>query len=276
MLIGYIITVKLGGLLMGKLITRDGTQIVFEKNGNGTPLIMLHALSMNLAAFHSTVEQLKNDFEIYTIDSRGHGKSDKPTEISIQEHINDIIDLMDAEGIESAYIVGHDMGGVIAQELTIQQPKRVKKLILISSISNKRKQPLIKLIAKHRDKVAGFSKEEAMLILFNEIFHNTDTTFKWYQEVKKYYRMSEEQDAISVRSINGINIESDDIKVPTLIIKGKHDPFLDEDETAHIKNAHTELFENSGHAPFIEESDKFKKVVTTFLKECTSMKQSIS
>lgn len=252
---------------MGELITRDGTHIVYEKHGKGKPLIMLHALSMNLAAFNSTVQLLKDQYTIYTMDSRGHGKSEKPQTISIQNHINDIVDLMESEEIDSAYILGHDMGGIIAQEFTNQHPKKVDKLVVVSSISNQGKQPLIKLIAKHRDKVAGFSKEEAMLILFNEIFHDVKSTFKWYQEVKKYYRMSAEEDAISVRSINGINVKVDNIKVPTLIIRGKYDPFDIDNDAEAIKNAQTEIFEHSGHAPFIEESEKFKEVVSTFLNQ---------
>lgn len=260
---------------MGELIARDGTHIVYEKHGNGKPLIMLHALSMNLATFHSTVQLLKDQYTTYTMDSRGHGKSEKPQSFSIQNHIDDIIDLMDSEGIESAYILGHDMGGVIAQEFANQHPEKVEKLVIVSSISNQGKQPFIKLIAKHRDIVAGFSKEEAMLILFNEIFHDTNSTFKWYQEVKKYYRMSAEEDAISVRSINGINIKVDNIDIPTLIVKGKYDPFDIDNGTENIKSAQIEIFEHSGHAPFIEESKKFKKVVSKFLNQNVRDKQVI-
>lgn len=260
---------------MGELLTRDGTHIVYEKHGKGKPLIMLHALNMNLATFNSTVQLLKDQFTIYTMDSRGHGKSDKQQEISIQNHIDDIVDLMDAEDIESAYILGHDMGGVIAQEFTNQHSDKVEKLVLVSSISNQGKQPLIKLIAKHRDKVAGFSKEEAMLILFNEIFHDVKSTFKWYQEVKKYYRMTPEEDAISVRSINGINIKIDHIDIPTLIVKGKYDPFDIDNDSENIKNAQTKIFEHSGHAPFIEESEKFKQVVSSFLNQPVRDKQVI-
>lgn len=260
---------------MGEIIARDGTHIVYEKQGEGKPLIMLHALSMNLATFSSTVQLLKGQFTVYTIDSRGHGKSGKPSQITIQDHINDIVDLMQYEGIEASYILGHDMGGVIAQELTNQFPNKVKKLVLVSSISNHGKQPLIKLIAKHRDKVAGFSKEEAILILFNEIFHDVKSTFKWYQEVKKYYRMSEEEDAISVRSINGIDVKADNINVPTLIVQGKYDPYDVDNDSHCIKHAETVIFEHSGHAPFIEESEKFKKVISNFLNQKVRDKQAI-
>lgn len=55
---------------MGELLTRDGTHIVYEKHGKGKPLIMLHALNMNLATFNSTVQLLKYQYTIYTMDSR--------------------------------------------------------------------------------------------------------------------------------------------------------------------------------------------------------------
>ncbi|GGI39633.1 alpha/beta fold hydrolase [Mammaliicoccus stepanovicii] len=261
---------------MHELLTRDGTRIVYEKNGKGSPLIKIHGFNMNLATFNSTIEKFSDNYTVYTIDLRGHGKSDKPQEITIQQHINDVIDLMNAEGMESAHILGHDIGAVIAQELAIQYPSKVRDLILVSPISNKGKQPIIKLIAKHRDKVAGFSKEEAMLILFSEIFYDVDSAFKWYQDVRKYYRMSVEQDAISVRSINGINIESNKVDVPTLIIKGKHDPFVVDDGSEVIKNAQLEIFNHSGHAPFIEESNKFKEVVTSFLARVDASEHLIS
>lgn len=252
---------------MGELTARDGAQIIYEKHGSGTPLIMLHGLSMNLAAFYPIIKEIEDQFMIYAMDSRGHGKSSKPIEITIEDHVNDIIDLMEHENIDKAHILGHDMGGVVAQELAIRNPEKVNKLVLVSSISNKGKQPLIKLIAKHKDKVAGFSKDEAVLILFNEIFHNEHETFKWYQTVKQYYRMNIEEDAVSVRTINGINVKSDLIQVPTFIIKGKYDPLVSDDGTEKINHAKTEIFEHSGHAPFVEEKEKFKSLLLSYLKK---------
>ncbi|WP_241960685.1 alpha/beta fold hydrolase [Mammaliicoccus vitulinus] len=87
--------------------------------------------------------------------------------------------------------------------------------------------------------------------------------------------MSAEEDAISVRSINGINVKVDNIKVHTLIIRGKYDPFDIDNDAEAIKNAQTEIFEHSGHAPFIEESEKFKEVVSTFLNQKVRDKQAI-
>ncbi|UTI88330.1 hypothetical protein NIT62_05805 [Mammaliicoccus sciuri] len=58
-------------------------------------------------------------------------------------------------------------------------------------------------------------------------------------------------------------------------MKGKHDPFDIDNDSENIKNAQTEIFEHSGHAPFIEESKKFKQVVSSFLNQPVRDKQVI-
>ena len=75
---------------------------------------------------------------------RGHGKSTHPTSYNLNDHIKDLIMLMQQLGIKSAHLLGHDMGGIIAQAFTEKYKEKVRSLTIISS--------------KSEDIVHGFAK----------------------------------------------------------------------------------------------------------------------
>jgi pimeloyl-ACP methyl ester carboxylesterase len=77
---------------------------------------------------------LTEHFEVITFDNRGVGESDKPAgPYSAQMLAADTIGLLDALGIEKAIIMGHSMGGFVAQAIALVYPERVEKLILCST-----------------------------------------------------------------------------------------------------------------------------------------------
>ncbi|WP_246042191.1 alpha/beta fold hydrolase [Cohnella pontilimi] len=114
----------------------NGIELHYEEEGAGFPLVMLHGLMGSGATFKNEVNQSKSHYRVITLDSRGHGKSKKPSQYTWKDHIQDVIALLDVLGIESCYLLGVLMGGYIAQGVAIAIPQRIKKLSLIVSKSN--------------------------------------------------------------------------------------------------------------------------------------------
>ncbi len=105
--------------------------ISYADEGRGEPLVMIMGFSAGRSGWTSQVPFFKKHFRVITFDNRGVGKSDKPPgPYSTKMMADDTAGLMDHLGIEKAHIMGASMGGVIAQELAINYPERVNRLIL--------------------------------------------------------------------------------------------------------------------------------------------------
>jgi pimeloyl-ACP methyl ester carboxylesterase len=109
-----------------------GTELNYERAGAGEPLLLIQGMSANHMAwgrpFASLLEQ---SFDVISFDNRGMGLSRPATEaFSIAEMAADTAALLDALEIESAHVLGISMGGMIAQELALAHPGRLRSLTL--------------------------------------------------------------------------------------------------------------------------------------------------
>ena len=109
----------------------NGININYNIFGQGDPLILLIGLSSDQTNWRQQTTFFKKFYRTITLDNRGWGKSDKPPgPYTIKMMADDTLGLMNYLGIEKAHILGVSMGGMIAQELAINYPERVNKLIL--------------------------------------------------------------------------------------------------------------------------------------------------
>lgn len=108
--------------------------INYSVTGHGEPLVMIMGLNADQSGWNNQIPFFKKNYRVITFDNRGTGKSDKPKgPYSIRMMADDTIGLMDSLCIEKAHIMGISMGGMIAQEIAINYPQRVKKLVLAST-----------------------------------------------------------------------------------------------------------------------------------------------
>lgn len=108
-----------------------------DHGGSGTPVVLLHAMGVSSRCWFDLPGRLgRRDpaYRIVTMDNRGAGQSDKPMGLyRMAELADDVRRVMDAIGLDSAYVAGLSLGGMIAQELALQCPERVRGLLLVST-----------------------------------------------------------------------------------------------------------------------------------------------
>jgi 3-oxoadipate enol-lactonase len=109
-----------------------GTELNYERAGEGEPLLLVQGMSANLLAWgRPFASRLEESFEVISFDNRGMGLSSPATEaFSIAELAADTAALLDALGLESAHVLGISMGGMVAQELALAHPEKVRSLTL--------------------------------------------------------------------------------------------------------------------------------------------------
>lgn len=109
----------------------SGLNISYKVEGEGEPLVMIQGLGSGKGGWLFQVPAFKKHYQVITFDNRGVGESDKPEgPYSMKGMATDTVGLMEYLGIKKAHILGISMGGMIAQEVAINYPEKVLKLIL--------------------------------------------------------------------------------------------------------------------------------------------------
>ena len=112
-------------------IMQGDHQVYYESHGQGEPLIMIRGLGSNADHWYAQLSDFSKHYRVITFDNRGIGRSGDPDGFfTIQDLAADTAGLMDALEIGSAHVLGVSLGGMIAQEMAIQYPGRVRGLIL--------------------------------------------------------------------------------------------------------------------------------------------------
>lgn len=112
----------------------NGISIAYEERGAGHPLLLIAGVGYGGWFWHKVVPALADHHRVITFDNRGAGGSDKPDgPYTIPMMAADTAGLLDGLGVRDAYVLGHSLGGYVAQELIASRPGLVSRLILAST-----------------------------------------------------------------------------------------------------------------------------------------------
>ena len=251
--------------------------IYYEIRGKGHPLILISGLNSDSASWAGVRGKLAKHFRVITFDNRGSGRSDTPKKkYSICEMADDAIGLLDTLRINKCHVIGHSMGGYIAQELAIYYPERVSGLILEATapVSSDRNNMLFK------DLVKRFKKDrdnEALMRMWSYWLFSPKTfelknyvvNFIKYAAAYPYFQSAEgfqgQVDAIESFNVCG---QIKNIKSKTLIITGSDDILIYPSESMKLaKSINGSAFEeikDVGHCVHVENPDAFVSNVALF------------
>jgi 3-oxoadipate enol-lactonase len=124
---------KYGGTYM-PIFDNHQQPIYYEITGSGEPVVLITGLGGNHGNWRPYVQRLQQEFCCITLDNRGTGKSFRPREpYSIRDMAEDVSRLIDHLGFDRVHVIGNSLGGRIAQQLAVNEPFRVKSLILMST-----------------------------------------------------------------------------------------------------------------------------------------------
>lgn len=110
---------------------QSGTDIAWEERGTGDPVLLIMGASFSRGLWHRVVEDLSTDYRVIWFDNRGFGDSGPTTaDYSVRDMASDAVAVLDDAGVPRAHVYGASLGGVVAQELALTWPGRVRSLVL--------------------------------------------------------------------------------------------------------------------------------------------------
>lgn len=123
--------------MQDKFIATSFGKIHAKIAGAGNPIILIHGYSPELNSWRTwekNIDALAASGRVYALDLIGYGGSDKPDPpLDVRTQANVLIQLMDAERMASASLVGLSWGGAIVQMVAGLAPNRIRKLVLVDS-----------------------------------------------------------------------------------------------------------------------------------------------
>lgn len=258
----------------------DGINIDYKVEGRGEPLVMIMGLGGARSSWRYQTGFFKKYYRTVSFDNRGVGKSDKPAgPYTIRMMADDTIGLMDHLGIEKAHVLGVSMGGMIAQELAINHPERVDKLVLgctfaragTSAHSQEMNEAMEHQGKSSQNKVSQRKSISAVLDLSFNKWSNRVFILPLAKIAIRFYSpagIAEQMKAVSAHdTVDRLKM----ISAPTLVITGTEDRLVNPSSSEMIAklvpNAKLVRVAGGGHTFFMEMHSDFNREVLHFLKE---------
>ena len=126
--------------MRGEFLDVGGARLYYfaaGTRGGGEPLVLIHGFPTSSHLWQDLVPLLPEGRRVVVLDLLGYGRSDPPGDLSlrIKAHADRLLVLLDLLGINRACLIGHDIGGGIAQAVAVKAPHRVSHLCLIGSVA---------------------------------------------------------------------------------------------------------------------------------------------
>jgi pimeloyl-ACP methyl ester carboxylesterase len=271
----------------------DDIQIYYEVKGEGFPLVMINGLSDSMDCWDPRlIEALSRKFKLVLFDNRDVGRTDiSKREYTMKLFADDTSGLMNSLGISKAHVLGISMGGMIAQELVLNYPEKVAKLVLCSTgsqwcfsqdvsriilaVGELPQEELTRMILSLKgasDFPSDFLKKQPFVVIcFTSDFvkEHPDLADLPFQQAAKH-PMSIEGWRRQLNAIRGFNTQGrlQQIRAPTLVLHGRKDIEIPPENVSilaeAIPNAKLVYLEKSAHY-LAEEMREVINLLTEFL-----------
>ncbi len=252
------------------VVDANGIRMYYEERGAGDPLVMIMGITARGAVWEKHAACWEQSFRCILPDNRGVGLSDKPAgPYTSAQMADDYAGLMDALGIARARVIGCSMGSIIAQQLALRHPQRVRSMVLMCTWA--RCDRYARDVFQHIIDIKGHLRPEEFatyiqLLIFAKPFWDNDAA---YAEMKDGRTAPDplpqpvhglEGQAAACMNHNALG-DLDRIDCPCLVIGGRSDIFtpvwMAEETAARIPGCELHLYERAGHAFHWEKIDDF-------------------
>jgi 3-oxoadipate enol-lactonase len=248
----------------------DGCRLYFEPHGSpaSSPLLLLEGLGGDIPGWRRNLPRLAAEHFVIAYDFRGNGRSDAPdAPARLPVYVDDTIALLESLSIERAHLYGQSFGGMVAMELALRCPERVRSLVLAATHAGS-------VRASKAGREANVPKDRPYLALYSPRFAREhpehvaeDIRVAGRQERRPRARRRQWQ---SIRGWDAWDRVAG-IGRPVLVLHGTEDRVVPVENgkrlASSIPGARLVLLEGAGHVYHSEQPEEADRAVLEFLRE---------
>jgi len=251
-----------------------GARIHWDEEGSGAPLLLIMGLGWPSHAWHRTRPVLREKYRTIALDNRGVGRSEAPAgPYSIAQMAADAAAVLNAARVNAAHVFGVSMGGMIAQEFTLQYPKKVRSLILGCTAAGgpqavRAEQDVMQVLITRGQDPDQFAMAISPFIYdrgtpAERIAEDTAIRRKWYPPADAYFAQLQ-----AIMSWDAYS-RLPQITVPTLVVHGESDRLVPPENAkliaAQIPGAKLVMIPNASHIFTTDQTETTHQIILDFL-----------
>ena len=209
-------------------------KLYYEEYGSGQPIILLHGNQETHEIFDKLINKLKDNYKVYAIDSRCHGKSENPKEISYNLMCDDIVDFIKVLNIEKPILYGFSDGGIIGLLIAIKETNLLSNLI-----------------------ISGANITPDVFTFFDNLI----TKIFYFFTRSKYIKMMLDEPNITLEDLHKITIPVHVLAGEKDVIKYEHTKLIAD----NISNSTIEIIKGEKHGSYIIHSNKIYELIKKYI-----------
>ncbi|MBE8471843.1 alpha/beta fold hydrolase [Streptomyces justiciae] len=249
----------------------DGAALTYDdegpRDGEGVPLVFVHGWTADRHRWDHQLAHFAEMRRVIRLDLRGHGESSGAGVRTIAELADDVLALLDHLGVERCVLVGHSMGGMIAQTIALAHPERVERMVLVNSIGRM-------TYSRGRGLLMGVSTLVPFKLFVAANIQRAFAPGYPRDEIRAYIKASADTPREVVRTLYGAMRAFDvldrvgEIRVPTLMVHGYHDIQLPVRQMLRMAKAYPDAevrIIDAGHELPVEKPEELTRALDRFV-----------
>jgi pimeloyl-ACP methyl ester carboxylesterase len=256
----------------------NGIRIYYDVYGQGEPILLIMGLGGSALAWQSQIPTLSQRLRVIAYDNRDAGRSDKmEAEYSMADMADDAAALLGHLDIASAHVYGVSMGGMIAQELALRHPGRVRTLVLGCTspclLAIPPSEKAVRDIMEAAELPVREAFERSMWTGYSDAYLAAHKDHLWLRaQVEAGLTPPLEALRRHYAVVGGFDARErvGQIRAPTLVMTGDQDPLVPPENSRflaeHIPGAETIVFPGGRHAFNVEFEEESNSAVLDFVR----------
>jgi pimeloyl-ACP methyl ester carboxylesterase len=264
-------------------VDSEGVRLYWEEHGAGEPLLMIPGFGCSVEIYGSNTPALAERFRVIVFDPRGAGRSDSPDDASgggytMERYATDCAAVLDAAGCESAHVLGTSFGGMVAMNLALAYPQRVRGLVLACTTPGGAAHVLPPAENLATFMAASLVPDPVESTRMRYPLHYSDAYIATHDAeiiarslATAHMRPTEAGRAGQIAAVgtHDVSTQLQEIATPTLVAHGSDDGVIPAANArtlaSAIPDATLRIYEGAKHIFFVERAEEFNADVIAFL-----------